>query len=58
MIVDECHHISAFTFEQVMKQVKAKYVVGLRRRLPAKMAITRSSICSVGRSGSVLVPGR
>ena len=29
MIVDECHHISAFTFEQVMRQVKAKYVVGL-----------------------------
>jgi superfamily II DNA or RNA helicase len=29
VIVDECHHISAFTFEQIMKQVKAKYVVGL-----------------------------
>jgi superfamily II DNA or RNA helicase len=29
VIVDECHHISAFTFEQVMKQVKAKYVIGL-----------------------------
>jgi len=29
VIVDECHHIAAFTFEQVMKQVKAKYVVGL-----------------------------
>jgi len=29
VIVDECHHLSAFTFEQVMKQVKAKYVVGL-----------------------------
>jgi len=29
VIIDECHHISAFTFEQVMKQVKAKYVVGL-----------------------------
>jgi superfamily II DNA or RNA helicase len=29
LIVDEGHHISAFTFEQVMKQVKAKYVVGL-----------------------------
>ena len=28
-IVDECHHISAFTFEQVMRQAKAKYVVGL-----------------------------
>jgi len=29
LIVDECHHISAFTFEQVMRQVKARYVVGL-----------------------------
>ena len=29
VIVDECHHISAFTFERVMRQVKAKYVLGL-----------------------------
>src|SRR5579872_6550099 len=29
VIVDECHHISAFSFEQVMRQVKAKYVTGL-----------------------------
>jgi len=29
VIVDECHHLSAFTFEQVMKQVKARYVLGL-----------------------------
>ncbi len=29
IIVDECHHISAFRFEQVMRQVKAKYVCGL-----------------------------
>jgi len=29
VIVDECHHLSAFTFERVMKQVKAKYVTGL-----------------------------
>ena len=29
VIVDECHHISAFTFEQVMRQVKARYVAGL-----------------------------
>jgi superfamily II DNA or RNA helicase len=29
VIVDECHHLSAFSFEQVMKQVKAKYVIGL-----------------------------
>jgi superfamily II DNA or RNA helicase len=29
VIVDECHHISAFTFEQVMRQVRARYIVGL-----------------------------
>lgn len=29
VIVDECHHISAFTFGQVMRQVKARFVVGL-----------------------------
>ena len=29
VIVDECHHISAFSFEQVLKQVKARYVTGL-----------------------------
>jgi len=29
VIVDECHHIAAFSFEQVLKQVKAKYVLGL-----------------------------
>lgn len=29
VIVDECHHISAFSFEQVMKQTKAKYIIGL-----------------------------
>ncbi|MFP5205188.1 MAG: TOTE conflict system archaeo-eukaryotic primase domain-containing protein [Acidobacteriota bacterium] len=36
VIVDECHHISAFTFEQVMKQVKAKYIVGLTATLTRK----------------------
>jgi superfamily II DNA or RNA helicase len=29
VIVDECHHVSAFSFERVMRHVKAKYVVGL-----------------------------
>lgn len=29
VIIDECHHVSAFSFEQVLKQVKAKYVLGL-----------------------------
>lgn len=29
VLVDECHHLSAVTFEKVMRQVKAKYVIGL-----------------------------
>src|ERR1019366_9145870 len=29
VIVDECHHLSAVSFEQVLRQVKARYVVGL-----------------------------
>ncbi len=29
VIVDECHHVSAFSFEQVLKQVRAQYVLGL-----------------------------
>ncbi|MBW6513531.1 MAG: DEAD/DEAH box helicase [Candidatus Syntrophosphaera sp.] len=29
VIVDECHHISAFSFEQVLKSVRAKYIYGL-----------------------------
>ena len=29
VIVDECHHVAAFTFESVLKSVKAKYVYGL-----------------------------
>ncbi|OOM07236.1 TOTE conflict system archaeo-eukaryotic primase domain-containing protein [Clostridium saccharobutylicum] len=29
IIIDECHHVAAFTFEKIMKAVKAKYVLGL-----------------------------
>lgn len=29
VIVDECHHVSAFSFEQILKNVNAKYVYGL-----------------------------
>lgn len=29
IIVDECHHISAFSFEQILKRTDAKYVYGL-----------------------------
>ena len=29
VIVDECHHVAAFTFETVLKAVESKYVYGL-----------------------------
>jgi len=29
VIVDECHHLPAFTFEHILKQVTAKYILGL-----------------------------
>ena len=29
VIIDECHHLSAFSFERVLRQVKARYVLGL-----------------------------
>jgi superfamily II DNA or RNA helicase len=29
VIVDECHHVSAVSFEEVLKQIQARYVMGL-----------------------------
>jgi len=29
IIIDECHHIPAASFESVMKQIPARYIVGL-----------------------------
>ncbi|MDP2183398.1 MAG: DEAD/DEAH box helicase family protein, partial [Actinomycetota bacterium] len=29
VIVDECHHVSAFSFEAVLRQVRARFVLGL-----------------------------
>jgi len=29
IIVDECHHVSAYSFEKILKSVNAKYVYGL-----------------------------
>lgn len=29
VIVDECHHVPAFSFERVLKNVKARYLLGL-----------------------------
>ncbi|HAN09788.1 MAG TPA: helicase [Clostridiales bacterium] len=29
VIIDECHHVSAFSFESILKSINAKYVYGL-----------------------------
>lgn len=36
VVVDECHHLSAFTFESVIRQCKCKYVLGLSATLTRK----------------------
>jgi superfamily II DNA or RNA helicase/very-short-patch-repair endonuclease len=36
VIVDECHHLSAQTFESVVRQAKARYVVGLSATVARK----------------------
>ena len=36
LIVDECHHLSAQSFEQVARQAKAKFVIGLSATVTRK----------------------
>ena len=36
LIVDECHHLSAHSFEQVIRQAKARFVVGLSATVARK----------------------
>jgi len=36
VIVDECHHLSAHSFEQVIRQAKARFVVGLSATVARK----------------------
>ena len=36
LIIDECHHISAVSFEQVVRQSKARYVTGLSATVARK----------------------
>ena len=36
MIIDECHHLSARSFEQVARQAKARFVVGLSATVARK----------------------
>ena len=52
VIVDECHHVSAFSFERVLRKIKAKYVVGLTATPTAKTDITQLSSCNAVRFAS------
>jgi superfamily II DNA or RNA helicase/very-short-patch-repair endonuclease len=36
IVVDECHHVSAHSFEQVVRQAKARYVLGLSATVARK----------------------
>jgi superfamily II DNA or RNA helicase/very-short-patch-repair endonuclease len=36
VVVDECHHLSAHSFEQVVRQAKARFVVGLSATVARK----------------------
>jgi superfamily II DNA or RNA helicase len=60
VIVDECHHIPAFSFERVLSEIKARYIVGLTATLQRRDGLhpitemqigpTRYSVDTKGRS--------
>lgn len=47
VIVDECHHVSAVNFEQILKSIPARYVYGLTALPYGRMDISPSFSCSV-----------
>ena len=47
LVVDECHHLSAVSFEMVARRSKARYILGLSATVTRKTDITRSSLCNV-----------
>lgn len=57
VIADECHHVSAVNFEQILKAVNARYVYGLTATPIRKDGCTsRLSLCSVVQSDMPLTP--
>jgi hypothetical protein len=52
LIVDECHHLSAFSFEQVARCAKARLVAGPSATVARKTATIRSSSCTAARSAT------
>jgi superfamily II DNA or RNA helicase len=50
VVVDECHHVPAFSFERVLSEVKARYLVGLTatpQRRDGRQAITEMQLGSI-----------
>jgi superfamily II DNA or RNA helicase len=50
VIVDECHHVPAFSFERVLSETKARYLVGLTatpQRRDGRQAITEMQLGAV-----------
>ena len=57
LIVDECHHLSAHSFELAARQATARFVLGLSATVARRMATTRSSSCNAGRSVTACTRG-
>ena len=48
VIVDECHHIPALTFEQIIKSFKGRYILGLSATPNRKDELTTNFISTIG----------
>ncbi|NJL24808.1 MAG: DEAD/DEAH box helicase family protein [Calothrix sp. SM1_5_4] len=48
IIIDECHHIPATSFEAILKQLPARYVLGLSATPYRKDGLEKSCSYSVG----------
>ena len=57
LVVDECHHLSAVSFEAIARKSKARYVLGLSATSPEKTVITQSFSCNAVRCAIGLTRG-
>jgi hypothetical protein len=52
IIVDECHHLPAFTFEACVKKAPVRYLLGLTATLTAATVCRRLLPCSADQSAT------
>ncbi|MCZ7665591.1 MAG: DEAD/DEAH box helicase family protein [Thermoleophilia bacterium] len=57
LIVDECHHVPAVSFERLARQCRARYVLGLSATTGRRDGHNPSSSCSVDRSATESTTG-